>query len=78
VAVSLDMLFFRICKLLYFGIKPVFVFDGQAPLMKLKTLQERRQRKAVHIRDRQTASEKLLQNFLKRQILDQAINVQNK
>lgn len=24
----------RICKLLYFGIKPVFVFDGKTPALK--------------------------------------------
>lgn len=28
----------RICKLLYFGIKPVFVFDGKTPQIKKKTL----------------------------------------
>lgn len=28
----------RICKLLYYGIKPVFVFDGGAPALKRSTL----------------------------------------
>ena len=32
------VLFNRICKLLYYGIKPVFVFDGATPTLKLKTL----------------------------------------
>jgi DNA excision repair protein ERCC-5 len=31
-------LFNRICKLLYFRIKPVFVFDGEAPLLKKMTI----------------------------------------
>lgn len=31
-------LFHRICKLLFFRIKPVFVFDGEAPLLKKQTL----------------------------------------
>lgn len=32
----------RICKLLYYGIKPVFVFDGKTPAFKKKTLMARR------------------------------------
>ncbi|KAF3764514.1 PIN domain-like protein [Cryphonectria parasitica EP155] len=37
--------FRRICKLLWFGIKPVFVFDGGAPALKRATLQGRRRRR---------------------------------
>ena len=37
--------FRRICKLLYFGIKPVFVFDGGAPTLKRETVRKRRQRR---------------------------------
>ncbi|XP_078481929.1 DNA excision repair protein ERCC-5-like isoform X2 [Ciona intestinalis] len=66
-------LFHRICKLLYFGIKPVFVFDGGAPALKQRTLKERRQKKDMNIRQSKNASEKVLQNYLKRQILQLAI-----
>jgi len=31
-------LFNRVCKLLYYRIKPVFVFDGGVPHLKKKTL----------------------------------------
>ncbi|KAJ2457426.1 DNA repair protein rad2, partial [Coemansia sp. RSA 2337] len=31
----------RICKLLYYGIRPVFVFDGAAPELKRLTIAER-------------------------------------
>ena len=34
-------LFTRICKLLYYRIKPVFVFDGGVPLLKKQTLVSR-------------------------------------
>ena len=64
---------FRICKLLYFGVKPVFVFDGKAPLIKQRTLQERRERKLVHVEKKHVASQKLLQNYLKKQVLQTAI-----
>ena len=35
-------LFRRICKLLYYGVKPVFVFDGKTPTIKHKTVAARR------------------------------------
>ncbi|XP_074597839.1 rad2 superfamily protein mus201 [Brevipalpus obovatus] len=38
-------LFNRICKLLHFKIKPVFVFDGGVPALKRQTIEERRLRR---------------------------------
>lgn len=37
--------FRRICKLLYYGILPVFVFDGGAPALKRETIQKRREKR---------------------------------
>lgn len=34
----LVLIFHRICKLLFYGVKPVFVFDGGVPELKKKTL----------------------------------------
>eukprot|EP01119_Soliformovum_irregulare_P013190 TRINITY_DN3490_c0_g1_i4.p1 TRINITY_DN3490_c0_g1~~TRINITY_DN3490_c0_g1_i4.p1 ORF type:complete len:802 (-),score=263.84 TRINITY_DN3490_c0_g1_i4:42-2447(-) len=35
-------IFNRICKLLFYGIKPIFVFDGATPALKKKTVETRR------------------------------------
>lgn len=37
--------FRRICKLVYFGIKPVFVFDGGVPALKQDTIRQRKERR---------------------------------
>ncbi|KAK9718313.1 DNA repair protein rad2 [Basidiobolus ranarum] len=52
--------FRRICKLLFFNIKPVFVFDGGAPTLKRSTIRERRERKERTARNLQKTAEKLL------------------
>ncbi|KFP59325.1 DNA repair protein complementing XP-G cells, partial [Cathartes aura] len=66
-------LFHRLCKLLFFRIRPVFVFDGEAPLLKRQTLAKRRQRKEVAISDSRKTTEKLLKTFLKRQVIKTAL-----
>lgn len=66
-------LFNRICKLLHFGIKPVFVFDGQAPLIKRKTIQERKQRRDYNLKESNRANKKILQLHLQKQILQTAL-----
>ncbi|KAM6382848.1 DNA excision repair protein ERCC-5-like isoform 1-T1 [Alca torda] len=66
-------LFHRLCKLLFFRIRPVFVFDGEAPLLKRQTLARRRQRKEIAISDSRKTTEKLLKTFLKRQVIKTAL-----
>ncbi|XP_071345060.1 DNA excision repair protein ERCC-5 homolog [Trachinotus anak] len=66
-------LFHRICKLLFFRIRPVFVFDGDAPLLKKQTLALRRQRKEELARESKQTNEKLLKTFLKRQAIKAAL-----
>ncbi|XP_026175531.1 DNA repair protein complementing XP-G cells homolog isoform X2 [Mastacembelus armatus] len=71
-------LFHRICKLLFFRIKPVFVFDGDAPLLKKQTLALRRQRKEELSRESKQTNEKLLRTFLKRQAIKAALGDSSK
>jgi DNA excision repair protein ERCC-5 len=52
--------FRRLCKLLWFGIKPVFVFDGGAPALKRATLQGRRRRREGRREDAVRTAGKLL------------------
>ncbi|XP_021271355.1 DNA repair protein complementing XP-G cells-like [Numida meleagris] len=66
-------LFNRLCKLLFFRIRPVFVFDGEAPLLKRQTLAKRRHRKELAISDSRKTTEKLLRTFLKRQAIKAAL-----
>ncbi|TFA98281.1 DNA repair protein rad13 [Trichoderma ghanense] len=52
--------FRRICKLLWFGIQPVFVFDGGAPALKRATIQKRKQRREGRREDAVRTAGKLL------------------
>jgi DNA excision repair protein ERCC-5 len=52
--------FRRICKLLWYGVNPVFVFDGGAPALKRATLQGRRRRREGRREDAVRTAGKLL------------------
>ena len=52
--------FRRICKLLFFGIKPVFVFDGGAPVLKRQTVSGRKARREGRREDAVRTAGKLL------------------
>lgn len=52
--------FRRICKLLYFGILPVFVFDGGAPILKRETINKRKERRQGKRDDATKTAQKLL------------------
>ncbi|KAF2863403.1 PIN domain-like protein [Piedraia hortae CBS 480.64] len=52
--------FRRICKLLYYGIQPVFVFDGAAPALKRQTINARKQRREGRREDAARTAGRLL------------------
>lgn len=56
-------LFHRLCKLLFFRIRPIFVFDGDAPLLKKQTLVRVINYFSFHIFRKKT-SDKILIFFL--------------
>ena len=58
-------LFHRICKLLFYRIKPVFVFDGGVPSLKKQTLSFRRIRREAAADRAQQVRQRLLKNLLK-------------
>ncbi|KAJ2804573.1 DNA repair protein rad2 [Coemansia guatemalensis] len=60
----------RVCKLLYYGIQPVFVFDGGAPELKRITINERQAMRGSHTNDAKRAAHQLLQTQLKLHALD--------
>ncbi|KIJ52582.1 hypothetical protein M422DRAFT_776205 [Sphaerobolus stellatus SS14] len=59
----------RICKLLFYGIKPVFVFDGGAPALKRQTITERKRKKAGAAETHVRVAEKLLAAQMRREAL---------
>lgn len=67
----------RICKLLYYDIRPVFVFDGGAPDLKHSTLSERQTMRNARARDAKRAAHQILQTQLKLHALEQKDGTNN-
>ncbi|KAK4510608.1 uncharacterized protein ATC70_005039 [Mucor velutinosus] len=63
--------FRRICKLLFFDIKPVFVFDGGAPTLKRSTIRERRKRREGVKENLKVTAKKILSAQVKSRVLYQ-------
>ncbi|TFK70339.1 PIN domain-like protein [Pluteus cervinus] len=60
----------RITKLLFYGIKPVFVFDGGAPVLKRQTLNDRKKKKSGAAETHAKVAEKLLAAHLRREAVN--------
>ncbi|XP_052784458.1 DNA excision repair protein ERCC-5-like [Mya arenaria] len=65
-------LFTRICKLLYYRIKPVFVFDGGVPMLKKQTLAARRGKREEAEQASIQMQQKILTNLIRSQALQEA------
>ncbi|XP_060587339.1 DNA excision repair protein ERCC-5 homolog [Ruditapes philippinarum] len=65
-------LFTRICKLLYYRIKPVFVFDGGVPMLKKQTLASRRNKREDAEKTSSLMQQKILTNLIRSQALKEA------
>ncbi|TFY57352.1 hypothetical protein EVJ58_g7063 [Rhodofomes roseus] len=61
----------RISKLLFYGIKPVFVFDGGAPALKRVTISERKKKKSGAAMSHAKVAERLLAAHMRREALNQ-------
>ncbi|KAI4499427.1 hypothetical protein M0802_005323 [Mischocyttarus mexicanus] len=67
-------LFNRICKLLYYKIKPVFVFDGGVPMLKKSTIAARRKQKSIATSKAQKMRADLINNLIKHTVVKSALN----
>lgn len=61
--------FHRVCKLLAYRVRPVFVFDGGVPSLKYHTLNERRLRKQTASGAAQRTNTALVQNLIRQYAL---------
>ncbi|KAF8653599.1 hypothetical protein AX16_003843 [Volvariella volvacea WC 439] len=62
----------RISKLLFYGIKPVFVFDGGAPVLKRNTLNDRKKKKSGAAASHAKIAERLLAAQMRREAVNHA------
>ncbi|GAV03242.1 hypothetical protein RvY_13694 [Ramazzottius varieornatus] len=69
------VMFHRICKLLHYRIKPIFVFDGTPPAVKQRQMERRRRIRNTAQEKVQKLSVKLLENLVQQQAVGNAIGV---
>ncbi|XP_076283185.1 rad2 superfamily protein mus201 [Lasioglossum baleicum] len=67
-------LFNRICKLLYYKIKPVFVFDGGVPMLKKNTIALRRKQKSMAKNKALQMRTELINNLIKHSAVKTVLN----
>ncbi|XP_055539798.1 DNA excision repair protein ERCC-5 [Wyeomyia smithii] len=66
-------LFHRLCKLMYYRVKPVFVFDGGVPMLKKQTIIKRNQSKSKFQNEADRIQQLLLETLAKEKVVQQAL-----
>uniref|UniRef100_A0A182WG84 XPG-I domain-containing protein n=1 Tax=Anopheles minimus TaxID=112268 RepID=A0A182WG84_9DIPT len=66
-------LFHRLCKLMYYRIKPIFVFDGGVPMLKKQTIAKRHQSKNNYQNEADRIQQLLLETLAKEKVVQQAL-----
>ena len=66
--------FRRILKLLYYNVRPLFVFDGAAPALKKRTIAKRQERKASQSQSAKNTASQLLKARMQLYALDGTAN----
>ncbi|XP_050306629.1 DNA excision repair protein ERCC-5 [Anthonomus grandis grandis] len=69
-------IYHRVCKLLYFKIKPIFVFDGGVPVLKKETIAKRTQSKLRAISASDQIQKQLLTTLLKHSAVSKVLTEQ--
>ncbi|XP_067941283.1 DNA excision repair protein ERCC-5-like isoform X2 [Watersipora subatra] len=71
----LHLLFLRLCKLLMYRIKPIFVFDGSVPILKRHTIAARQKRREESSALAQSIRERLKKKAIQRLAVDESLGV---
>ncbi|XP_039479425.1 DNA excision repair protein ERCC-5 homolog [Drosophila santomea] len=66
-------LFHRLCKLLYYRVRPVFIFDGCVPQLKRDTIARRQQQRNKLSNEADRIQALLLQSLAKEKVVQQAL-----
>nr|XP_023026256.1 DNA repair protein complementing XP-G cells [Leptinotarsa decemlineata] len=71
-------IYHRVCKLLYFKIKPVFVFDGGVPALKKQTIAKRNQLKSKNYSEADRLQKQLLNTLLQHTAISNVLSEKTK
>ncbi|XP_052866228.1 DNA excision repair protein ERCC-5 [Anopheles cruzii] len=66
-------LFHRLCKLMYYRIRPIFVFDGGVPVLKKQTIAKRNQSRNNYQNEADRIQQLLLETLAKEKVVQQAL-----